>query len=230
MSEGVQFEVRDEVAVLRIDNGKVNALSPAVVEALTAALPRAEAEAKALVLTGTPGRFSAGFDLKVLMSGPEAAVALLHAGAELFMRVYEHPQPVVAAVSGHAIAGGALLAASCDLRLGAAGSFKIGLNEIAAGMPVPILAHDLARDRLDPRYLTESVLFARMYNPEEAARVGWLDEVVDSEALETVALTRAKKLAALPAKPFAKTKKSLRKQTIDHIRATLDEDIAKLLT
>lgn len=228
MSDLVSFEVRDEVAIIRIQNGKVNALSPAVVEALLECLPRAEAEAKGVIITGTPGRFSAGFDLTVLMSGPEAAKALFHAGAELFLRVYAHPQPVVAAVSGHALAGGLLLAASCDLRLGAAGSFKLGLNEVAAGLPVPILAHELARDRLDPRHLSESVLCARIYSPSEAAEVGWLDEVVDAEALETVAMTRAKKLCSLPRDPFRRTKLSLRKRTIDHIRATLDENIGGL--
>ncbi len=225
MTDSISFEVQDDVAVLRMDDGKVNALSPAVVDALTEHLPRAIAEAKALVITGRPGAFSAGFDLKVLMSGPEAARDLLTRGGELFMRIYEHPQPVVAAVTGHALAGGALLSASCDLRIGATGAFKIGLNEIQAGMPVPILAHDLARDRLDPRKLTESVLFARMYTPGEAVEVGWLDRVAEADEVEGEAVRMAKELGQLAPGPYARTKASLRRQTIDHIRNTLEADL-----
>jgi enoyl-CoA hydratase len=228
VTDSVQFELRDSVAVVRIDDGKVNALSPALVEALLAQLPRAQKEAKALLLVGRPGSFSAGFDLKVMFGGPEAATDLLRKGSELFMRLYEHPQPVVAAVTGHAIAGGVLLAASCDLRIGTEGPFKIGLNEISAGMPVPILAHSLARDRLDPRRLTESVLGARMYDPVEAVTVGWLDRVADPEAVEEQALELAAALAKLPAQPYARTKASLRRQTIDHVRATLEADITSL--
>jgi len=223
VTDKITFELQDSIAVLRMDDGKVNALSPVVVEALTEHLPRAKAEAKALVLVGRPGCFSAGFDLKVLMSGPDAARALLTAGSELFMRLYEHPQPVVAAVTGHAIAGGALLSASCDVRIGAKGDFKIGLNEIQAGMPVPILAHDLARDRLDPRRLNEAVLFARMFNPDEAVDVGWLDRV--AENAEAEALKVASQLAQLAPAPYARTKASLRRQTIDHIRNTLEADL-----
>jgi enoyl-CoA hydratase len=226
VTDTISFEVQDDVAVLRMDDGKVNALSPAVVDALTEHLPRAIAEAKALVIAGRPGAFSAGFDLKVLMSGPEAARDLLTRGAELFMRVYEHPQPVVAAVTGHAIAGGALLTAACDVRIGATGAFKIGLNEIQAGMPVPILAHDLARDRLDPRKLTEAVLCARMYTPGEAIEVGWLDRVAEADELVAECVHLAKELSQLAQAPYARTKKSLRKKTIDHIRDTLEADLA----
>lgn len=226
MTDSVQLELRDSVAVVRIDDGKVNALSPTLIEALLAQLPRARDEAEALLLVGRPGSFSAGFDLKIMSGGPEAAADLLRQGGELFMRLYEHPQPVVAAVTGHAIAGGVLLAASCDLRVGAEGPFKIGLNEVSAGMPVPILAHSLARDRLDPRRLTESVLGARMYEPAEAVTVGWLDQVVDPDAVEEQALELATALAKLPTRPYARTKASLRRQTIDHIRATLEADIA----
>jgi enoyl-CoA hydratase len=225
VTDSISFDVQDSIAVLRMDDGKVNALSPATVEALTEHLPRAIAEAKALVVIGRPGCFSAGFDLKVLMSGPSAARDLLTAGSELFMRLYEHPQPVVAAVTGHAIAGGALLSASCDVRIGATGAFKIGLNEVQAGMPVPILAHDLARDRLDSRRLNEAVLFARMYTPGEALEVGWLDRVAEADQIEAEAFEVAGQLAQLASAAYARTKASLRRATIEHIRGTLEADL-----
>src|SRR5690606_35275794 len=112
-----------------------------------AALDRAEREAKAVVVLGRPGRFSAGFDLKVMMSSPDAARALVLEGGALLLRVLELPLPVVTASTGHAIAGGLLLLATGDVRLGAGGDFKLGLNEVANGMPVPIFAHELARMR-----------------------------------------------------------------------------------
>lgn len=222
MTDSLQFEIRDRVAVVRIDDGKVNALSPALVEELLALLPRARDEAEALLLLGRPGHFSAGFDLKVMLAGAEPAANLLRRGGELFISLYEHPQPVVAAVTGHAVAGGVLLAASCDLRIGVEGPFKIGLNEISKGMPVPLLAHSLASDRLDPRRLTESVLGARMYDPAEAVSVGWLDQLAAPGDIEAQALELAGALARLPTAPYARTKASMRRQTIDHLRATLD--------
>ncbi|MBW2463221.1 MAG: crotonase/enoyl-CoA hydratase family protein, partial [Deltaproteobacteria bacterium] len=216
------------IAVIRMDDGKANALSPAVVVGLDEAFSRAEADAdvKAVVLAGRPGKFSAGFDLKVMMSGPQAARDLVMAGGGFFMRLYAFPKPVVAAVSGHAIAGGVLLAASCDVRIGIAGDFKLGLNEVQAGMPVPILAHKLARDRLDPRHLTEAVLFSRLYDPEAAKDVGWLDLVVDGSDLEAEAMKVAGQLSQLPAGPYARTKESLRRETIAYVLATVEEDIA----
>lgn len=227
MSEIVSFEVRGDVALLKMDDGKANALSDAMIRELGAALDRASKEAKAVVLMGRPGRFSAGFDLRVMMSGPDAARALVTAGGDLLMRLYEHPQPLVIACTGHAIAGGVLLAATGDRRIGAAGDFKLGLNEVSNGMPVPILAHELARDRLDPRVLVEAVLHARLWDPEGAVQVGWLDRVVPAEELEARALEEAAALAKLPQPAYGMTKRSLRKQTIAHVRGTMESNLAE---
>ena len=227
MSEVVSFERRGDLALVRLDDGKANAMSMALIGELTAALDRASKEAKAVVLFGRPGRFSAGFDLKVMMSGPDAARALVMAGGELLMKLYEHPQPLVVAVTGHAIAGGVLMAATGDRRIGAAGDFKLGLNEVANGMPVPILAHELARDRLDPRALVESVLHARLWDPESAVRVGWLDRVVPLDELEARAIEEAEALAKLPQPAYGQTKRSLRRQTIRYVRESMAENLAE---
>lgn len=221
MTEIVSYEQRGAVALVRMDDGKANAMSNAWVAAMGAALDRAEREAKAVVLIGRPGRFSAGFDLKVMMSSPEAARALVLEGGALLLRCLELRLPLVTASTGHAIAGGLLLLATGDVRLGAAGDFKLGLNEVANGMPVPIFAHELARMRLDPRALEESVLRARMYAPDEAARVGWLDRVVPAEALEGAAITEAEALAALPQPAYGMSKQSLRAPMIAHVRDTM---------
>lgn len=225
MTEIVSYEQRGAVALVRMDDGKANAMSSAWVQAMGAALDRAEREAKAVAVLGRPGRFSAGFDLKVMMSSPDAARALVRDGGELLLRCLELRLPLVMASTGHAIAGGLLLLATGDVRLGVAGDFKLGLNEVANGMPVPIFAHELARMRLDPRALDESVLRARMYSPEEAARVGWLDRVVAGDALESTAIAEAEALAGLPQPAYGMSKRSLRAQMTKFVRETLESNL-----
>lgn len=221
----VTLEVKDSIAILRMDDGKANALSPAMLDALHGALDRAEKEAKVVALFGRPGRFCAGFDLRVMMSSPAAAQELVTTGTDLYLRLFLHPQPVVAAVTGHALAGGILLAACGDVRIGASGDFKLGLNEIQIGMPVPILAHELARARVESRHLTAATLLATIYTPETAREVGWLDRVVAPEALEAEALAEAARLTAIGGPHFALTKKTLRGETAAYIRRTLDENL-----
>lgn len=228
MSESLSYEVRDTVAVITMDDGKVNALSHAMIEAIQGALDRAEKEAKAVLLVGRAGKFSAGFDLKTMMSGVEGAKGLLAAGSEMYLRIYAYPKPVVAACTGHAMAGGALLLLASDTRIGAAGGFKIGLNEVAISMPLPILGQALARDRLDPRRLTEAAVQARIYDPEGARDVGYLDEVVEPDALLERAHAEAKRLGALPAAAYARTKFALRERTIAYIRETAEADFAAM--
>lgn len=228
MTEIVSFEQRGSVALVRLDDGKANAISMALIEGLGAALDRASADAKAIVLTGRPGRFSAGFDLRVMMSDPDAATALVMAGGELLLRLYGHPQPVVVACTGHAIAAGVLMVAAGDLRIGVTGDFKLGLNEVANGMPVPILAHELARERLDPRALVESVLHARLYDPEAAVKAGWLDRVVAPDALEASAMEAAETLSRLSQPAYGQTKRSLRHPMITNARATMAQNLADL--
>ncbi len=224
----VQYVQEGSVAVITMDDSKANALSPTMIEAVGGAFDRAEKDANAVVLAGRPGRFCAGFDLKIMMTGPEAAMSMIMAGGELFLRIYEFPKPVVMAVTGHAMAGGILLAATGDVRIGARGDFKLGLNEVQNNMPVPVLAHELARDRLTARELLPAVAHAKIYNPETAVEAGWLDRAVDGEQLASEAMDTAKKLGALPSFAYATSKKSLRTQTIEYVRSTMDANLAAL--
>lgn len=225
MTNLLDYKLQGQVAVLRMDDGKANALSPALISAIGAALDQAGREARAVVFLGRPGRFSAGFDLKIMTSSPEAAAGLVRAGGELFLRLLLHPQPVVMGVTGHALAGGILLAACGDVRIGARGDFKLGLNEITIGLPVPILAHELARLRLDPRRLEEATLRATTYAPEEAQGIGWLDRLSAPESLEGDVLAEAERLLPLAGPHYALTKQTLRRETVSYIRATLDENL-----
>lgn len=228
MSEQVRYERRDAVALITLDDGRANAVSPGLAAALAAALDRAEREAQAVVLAGRPGRFSAGFDLSVMTGGIEAMRALVQAGAELALRMFGFPRPLVIACTGHALAAGAVFLCSADLRLGAQGPFKIGLNEVAIQLPLPVFALELARARLAPRWFTRSVSQAHIFDPAGACEAGYLDEVVPAETLLDAALERAGGLAALPDPAFRLTKERERGALIAAVRATLVADIARL--
>jgi enoyl-CoA hydratase len=219
------YRLEGTTAIVQMDDGKANALSDAMIAELLDALGRAEKEATALVLAGRQDRFSAGFDLKIMMSSPEAAKALLVRGSDLLMRLYGSPIPIVAACTGHALAGGALLLLTCDVRVGAAGAYRIGLNEVSIGLPVPVLAMELARDRLATTELTRATLRAQIYDPDGAARAGYLDEVVPAADVLARATAEATALGAHSRLAFAGTKKRMRGKTIAHILGTLDEDM-----
>ncbi len=225
----LKYTLEGTTAVVQMDDGKANALSDAMIEALVAALDRAEKEATAIVLTGRPERFCAGFDLKVMMSGPDNAKALLKRGSALLMKLYGVSIPLVIASTGHALAGGALVLLTGDVRFGAAGGYRIGLNEVSIGLPVPVLAMELARDRLLGSELARATLMAQIYTPEEAARVGYLDVVAPPGEVLARAKEEAAKLGNLSRAAFGATKIRLRGKTIAHIHATLDEDMKSLL-
>jgi enoyl-CoA hydratase len=200
-----------------------------MIDQLLAALTRAEEEAGAMVLIGRPDKFCAGFDLRVMMSGPEQAKALLGRGSELLLRLFGATLPLVVACSGHAMAGGALVVLTGDTRLGSQGAFKLGLNEVSIGLPVPVLAMEFARARLTPTELTKATLFAQIYNPEEAVRAGYLDAVVPADGLLDAAQAEATRLAGLARSAFKATKQRLRGTVIADIRARMVEDMRTLM-
>ena len=230
MGEITSYELRDGVALITMDDGKANALSHAMLAELNAALDRAENEASAVVLRGRPGKFCAGFDLRTMMAGIDSARELLRVGADLYLRLYSFPLPVVAACNGHAMAGGALLLLVSDTRIGAEGDFKIGLNEVAISMTLPVLALELARDRIAKKHLTEAVVQARIYSPDGATEAGYLDSLSSVDALAGEAFEHAKALAKLPAQAYAQTKAKLRAATIRHIRTTFDDDMQSMIS
>ncbi len=226
----LRYALDGTIAVAHLDDGKANALGDAMIDAIVAAVDRAEREASALVFVGRKERFSAGFDLKVMMRGPEDARAMLRRGSAMFMRVFGAKVPVVMACTGHALAGGALLLLTGDMRVGALGAYRIGLNEVTIGMPVPVLAMELARARLAPTELGRATLEARIYEPAEAASVGYLDVAVPEDEVVARAMQEATRLGALPRAAYAATKERLRGATIHHIESTLESDLDGLLS
>ncbi len=224
--EKVVTEIQGPVAVVRLDDGKANAISSPVVEAVHAGIDRAEKEAQAVLLLGRAGRFSAGFDLGEMGAGPDAVRRLVRAGADLLLRLYLLPLPVVAGCTGHALAMGSLMLLASDSRIGARGDFKIGLNEVAIRMTLPIFGVELGRARLSKRHLQRAAGQAEIYDPEGAVDAGFLDHAVPEETLQDAALAEAARLAELPRRAFAETKLRLRQPTILRIRETLKEDMA----
>jgi enoyl-CoA hydratase len=230
MTDGpVQWSIEDGVAVVRLDDGKVNVISHAVVEQLHAALDAAETEARAVAILGREGKLSAGFDLREMTAGPDQARALVRAGGELLMRIFVHPQPVTLAVTGHALAAGALLVLACDTRIGAEGPSKIGLNETAIGMGLPRYAVELARERLATRAFVRAALQAEIFDPDGAVAAGYLDQVVPPSDLEGVAISDARRLGAFRAGAYATTKAQSRQAVIDAVLAGLDGDMANMV-
>lgn len=216
------IDIQNDIALIRMDDGKANAINFEMLAALNAALDKAESEAKAIVLSGRAGRFSGGFDLNAFASLGEGGVyKLLDAGAELLLRLYGGPLPVVAACTGHAIAMGTFILHACDTRIGASGAYKIGANEAITGMNLPIFALALSQDRLSPRHLTRAVLQGFIYDPAGAVEAGYLDMLAEADAVEARALDVASQLTALPAAAYAWNKQALRKATLDRIRASL---------
>ncbi len=226
MSDLIRSERDGDVAVLHLDDGKANAVSFAMLDAIHAALDGAEKDASAVVMTGRPGRFSAGFDLGVMKAGGDAVTQLVRGGAELLVRIGEAPLPVVAASSGHALAMGALLLLGTDARVGAQGDFKIGLNETAIGMTLPHFAVELAQDRISRRHLGRAVVHAEHYDPDGAVDAGFLDRVVASEQLVETAVAEARALGELPRDAFVGTRKRVRGPLIERMRTAIDAELA----
>lgn len=227
-SSAVTVQIDATVATIRLDDGKANALSHAVLGDLEQALDAVEdSDAGALVLIGRPGKFSAGFDLSVMTAGPTQARDLLGRGAELALRLYEYPLPVVFGVTGHALAMGGILLSCADLRVGATGPYRIGLPEVRIGMPVPAFAVELCRDRLSPQWFTRAVQLAHDHSPEQALEAGFLDELVELDDVDARCGDLAAGLAEhLHAGPFRLTRSTVRSELATQLRDALAADLA----
>jgi enoyl-CoA hydratase len=226
MADLVSLTRDGDVAVITFDDGKANVFSFAALDALNDALSAAEQDAKAVALIGREGKFSAGFDLSVMTGGIDDARRLLGDGATLGLRVFTFPIPVVLGVTGHALAMGGILTTTADYRVGAAGPYKIGLNEVAIGMPVPSFGVEFCRARLSPAWFTRCVQHATLCSPDEAVPAGFLDEVVAMDEVPERALAVATQLAeTVHPEPFKLTRANIRAVLAEEIRSGLDADM-----
>lgn len=216
-----------DVLELRLDHAPANALTPELIGALGQAVRKAPDEgARALVLSGRPGMFSAGLDvphfLTLDLAGVRQAWKLFF---DLMETLVGSTIPVAAALTGHSPAGGCVLALCCDWRVMAAGKYKIGLNEVQVGlrMPQPILA--AAKHVLGERQAERMCTTAALVGVDEAHRIGLIDEIVDEESVVEQAVAWANQMLALPPKALAKTRALCRRDFLRTFEAMDEEQL-----
>ena len=223
----VTYQIDGSVATATLDDGKVNVLSVPMLAEINAALDQAEADRAVVVLSGRPGVFSAGFDLATLRGGGPDAATMLRAGFDLAERMLSFPRPVVIACTGHAIAMAVFVLLSGDYRIGAAGPYKIQANEVAIGLPMPLTAVEISRQRLTPAAFNRAVILAEPFAPDDdAVNAGFLDRVVPADELAAVAHGTAETLTALDIDAHAATKQRARDPALRAIRAGMETDDA----
>lgn len=245
-------EDRDGIRVLRLAHGKVSALDIELGEALIGEVKAAaDPGVRALVVTGTGSAFSAGVDLfRVIKDGPDYGRRFLPVLDTMLRDTLTFPKPIVAAVNGHAIAGGCILVACCDRRIAAEGTGRIGVPELAVGVPFPALPLQIMAARLADGPLRDLVYSGRTVQVDEALAMGLVDEKCAPDTLLDRAIAVARQLASIPAEAFALTKEAfyapvldranqlaglnarvfdawLQQHTYDTIRAYLEKTIGK---
>lgn len=216
----MELERRGDVALLRMNAGKANALGPASMGRLSALLDALDAAPpRALVLTGYDPFFCAGLDLPHLLPlGREEIAAFMDAFRALMLRVFQLPLPVVAAVNGHAVAGGCVLALQADVRLMTEGKARIGLSEVPLGLGLPPVVLETLRAQVPAASLFPIAVEGRLLSAAEAVQLGLVHEACPEGQVVERALARAASLAALPAEPVAQVKAALRQPVVEAVR------------
>lgn len=225
MNNLVHYTSEDNYAIIKIANGKANAISHEVIAEINECLDKAEADKKVVILTGQNGIFSAGYDLKVMTKSPESALELVTKGSKLSHRLLSFSTPVIVACTGHAVAKGAFLLLSADYRVGAEGDFKIGLNEVMIGMTMHNAGIEIAKARLSSIYVDRSVNCAEIYNPKDAVTAGFLDKVVPQEFVLSTAIKIAGMFKQLNSKAHVQTKLKVRKEVLGRLANAIEQDV-----
>ena len=231
----IKNDIVDGIAVLTIAHGKANALDTELCNALATRFAELRKSGeKAVILTGQGKIFSAGVDLKRLSSGGADYVRqFLPTLHRLYEAVFFHPKPVVAAINGHAIAGGCVLACCADRRIMAREAGRMGVTEILVGVPFPALAFEVVRSSVPPRYLPEFTLSGATYATDEALKRGWVDELAEPADLIDDAMAVAEELSLLSPAAFAQTKMQIRQPVAERLQKsgkTTDEAVTEIWT
>jgi len=224
MSELIKLDINDGVALLTMANGKVNAFSHDMIAQFNAALDQVEEAKVPVVIAGNEKMFSGGFDLKVMQSSPANAIALVTEGSKLTRRLLAFPMPVISACTGHAVAKGAFVLLCSDFRVGAAGAFKIGLNEVAIGITMHYAGIAMAKHGVTDRYLNRSLYLAEMFDPETALDAGFLDLIVEPQQVIETALEYAKATKALNKLAHKGTKLKAREALLAEMDRSIEID------
>lgn len=225
MTSALAYRCDGDLATITIDDGKVNVMTQELLEEFCRLVDLAQQQEKILLIrSGRERVFSAGFDVKTLASGDrEASRALLQAGVDAILRLLEYPFPVIGLCAGHAYPMGAFLLLASDVRVGAAGDYLIGMNEVTIGIPVPDFALQLASYRLAPNYLHQTVALGQMHSPDQAAAAGFLDFVVPRESIDGLVTNIIAQLSQIDMAAHASTKKRMRAAVVAAIRTAARE-------
>lgn len=227
MDSPLSYELKDGVATITMDDGKANAMSVRMMDALNAALDQAEAAKAIVVLTGRAGLFSGGFDLSVFKKGDNAeTLKMLTMGARLSHRLLSHPQPVVVACNGHAMAMGVFILLCADVRVGLNAGANCQANEVLIGMTLPHFAIEVCKQRLSPAHVTQAGITALAYSGDQAVAAGFLDEAVAPEQLAAATQAQVARLQKAHPASFTETKLRLRQPTLHALSLAIDHDIA----
>lgn len=215
----IERETRGAVTILRLAHKKASAMDLELLLALEAAFAAEESSpSRAVVVTGTGSIFSAGVDLFRVLDGGRAYIEqFLPALEAALQKLLLFEKPVIAAINGHAIAGGCILACGADLRLLARGKATYGAPELKVGVPFPPVALELLRLGFPARWIREAALRGRIFDVDECVEFGLVDEALDPAELLPRALAAAEELAAFPARSFALTKRVLRRPAVEAV-------------
>ena len=214
-----------DVSIITLNDGKANVFSPEMSKTISSLLDEVPDDKGSLVITGRPGIFSAGFDLKIISSGDASAVSsMIKTGFTLLARVYNFPRPVIAACSGHGVALGAFLLCCADYRIGAKGQFIVQANETRNNMSIPTPILEISKTRISKTHWYRAILNAEAYPIEKAIEPGYLDEVVEAESLMTRAMEVANDLATLGHPHYKITKNLDQKDALKRIHDAIDEN------
>jgi enoyl-CoA hydratase len=228
MERPLSYDLTDGVARITMDDGKVNALSPAMFAQLNAAFDRAAADEAVVMFRGRQGVFSGGFDLKVLTAGGSEARTMVRAGFELAARLLDFPMPVLTVAPGHVIAMGAFLMMASDYRLGVSGPFRITCNEVKLGLTMPRAAIELCRPRLTPAPFYRAMTLSEVFSPDEAVGAGFLDRTVPPARLDETAGDIVAALKELDLDAYRQTKQRVRGSVSQAVKAAIENDARSL--
>lgn len=224
-------EDRGAIAILRIEHGKANTMDLELLGEVSRELAKLKDElVKALVVTGSGRVFSAGVDLyRLLEGGAEYVRAFVPRLNSSLLELYRFPRPVIAALSGHAIAGGFILACCCDRRLMAKDAGKVGLTELPVGVPFPSVPLEVVRSVVPSRILRDLVYGGRLFLADEALQAGLVDEIVDAEGLLDRAIEVAEELTCIPADAFGLTKQWIQEPVLQRLERSATAHDAEVL-
>ena len=212
------------ISIIKLDDGKANAFSYAMLEKVNELLAEVPRDSGALVITGREGIFSGGFDLKTLATGDmEKITSMVQLGYRMLLELFSFDRPIVAAASGHSIALGLFITCSADYRIAIDGQYLCQANEVRNNMDIPMQIMEILKARVNKKYFYSAVYHSDAYSVQDSIEVGYIDEVVSEEQFMDRVMEKAKELATLPHPFYANTKKTAQDEVRQKIATSIEK-------